>query len=154
MPKHKQKETRPCYLLTRPNLREKAVWKRTPSEYSLDKLDMTFSDKKYAIEYILDQGAKENIYFLSFGKDWKNEYYVPHTTYIGALIQSKWANAYKVGKDGSLTEVLEKYEKYVRNSPELMSSLHELTGERLGCWCERVNECHAGVLIRLYKEFV
>ena len=81
MPKQKQKETRPCYLLTRPNLREKAVWKRTPSEYSLDKLDMTFSDKKYAIEYILDQGAKENIYFLSFGKDWKNEYYVPQTTY-------------------------------------------------------------------------
>ena len=83
MPKHKQKETRPCYLLTRPNLREKAVWKRTPCEYSLDKLDMTFSDKKYAIEYILDQGAKENIYFLSFGKDWKNEYYVPQTTMHG-----------------------------------------------------------------------
>ena len=94
--------------------------------------------------------SDENRMFLYVGRK------MPHfmTSGLGALIQSKWANPYKVGKDGSLTEVLEKYEKYVRNSPELMSSLHELTGERLGCWCERVNECHAGVLIRLYKEFV
>ena len=70
-----------CYLLTRSNLCEKAVWKRAPSDSSLEKLNMTFADVKFAFEYIQTQGNKDNVYYTSYGKNWKNEYYIPSEKY-------------------------------------------------------------------------
>jgi hypothetical protein len=65
--------------------------------------------------------------------------------------KSKWANPFKVGKDGTLDDVLEKYEKYVRENQELMDSLEELNGMTLGCWC-KPNGCHGVVLVKLFNE--
>lgn len=62
------------------------------------------------------------------------------------LPQSKWANPFKVGYDGTLEEVLEKYEAYVRRHPSLMSALPELQGKVLGCFCKQQKKCKDGVI--------
>ena len=72
-----------------------------------------------------------------------------HDSYIGR--GSKWGNPFIIGKDGNREEVIEKYEKYIRNKPELLKDLIELKGSRLGCFCWP-NHCHGHVLIELIEE--
>ncbi len=69
----------------------------------------------------------------------------PHV-YIGR--PSKWGNPFVIGRDGSREDVVRKYEEWVKEQPHLMSSLHELKGKNLGCWCAP-QACHGDVLIRL-----
>jgi len=69
--------------------------------------------------------------------------------YIGR--PSKWGNPYSIGKDGDRAEVIEKYRKYILNSPELLKALPELKGKRLGCWCFPL-PCHGDVLVELVEE--
>jgi len=71
-------------------------------------------------------------------------YYVPGT------LKSKWANPFKVGKDGTLEEVIEKYRHYVLSNPKLVRDLPELKGKELGCWC-KPNLCHGDALVDLLK---
>lgn len=86
--------------------------------------------------------------------------YELHDIYIGRksamFPQSKWANPYTIGKDGTREEVIAKYEDYVRKNPILMQSLEELRGKVLGCWCKNPKypdtPCHGDVLVRLLKE--
>jgi hypothetical protein len=67
----------------------------------------------------------------------------PYDVYIGrAMYQggwrlpaSKWANPFRIGPDGTRRDVLEKFERYLRDSPSLLRDLPELEGLRLGCWC-------------------
>ena len=73
-----------------------------------------------------------------------------YDVYIGR--PSKWGNPYVIGKDGTRAEVIAKYESYIRNSPELVSSLHELKNRVLGCWCDPL-PCHGNILIKLLKEY-
>jgi len=63
--------------------------------------------------------------------------------------RSKWANPFTLSQYGISS--LEMYENHVRNSPELMDSLSELTGKILGCWC-KPGPCHGDILIKLWKE--
>jgi len=69
--------------------------------------------------------------------------------YIGR--GSKWGNPFIIGKDGDRNEVVEKYEKYIRNKPELLKDLTELKGKRLGCFCFP-HKCHGDILLKLLKE--
>ena len=69
--------------------------------------------------------------------------------YIGR--PSKWGNPYAVGEDGTRSEVIRKYEWWIRKQPHLMNSLHELKGKTLGCWCAP-KACHGDVLVKLVKE--
>jgi len=64
---------------------------------------------------------------------------------------TKWGNPFKIGKDGNREEVVEKYEKWIRNHPKLLKCLPELVGKRLGCWC-KPKVCHGDVLLKLMKE--
>ncbi len=64
------------------------------------------------------------------------------------LKQSIWHNPFKEGRDGTLEEVIAKYEAHVRDSPELMHRLPELRGKVLACWCAP-GPCHGDVLLRL-----
>ena len=66
--------------------------------------------------------------------------------YIGR--PHKWGNPFEVGKDGSREEVIEKYRDWIQTQPQLLSSLHELKGKTLGCWC-KPKECHGDVLAEL-----
>jgi hypothetical protein len=69
----------------------------------------------------------------------------PYDVYIGR--GSKWGNPFKIGRDGNRKEVIEKYENYLLNSPELMRDLQELKGKRLGCYCKPL-PCHGDILVK------
>lgn len=69
---------------------------------------------------------------------------------------SVWGNPFKVGRDGTLAEVLAKYRAHVLGSPDLLVQLHTLRGKVLGCWCcdgdastPSPAKCHAQVLAEL-----
>jgi len=72
-----------------------------------------------------------------------------HDVYIGR--GSIWGNPFILNKDGDRETVIKKYEKYIRQSPDLLIHLHELKGKRLGCFC-KPKACHGDVLIKLIKE--
>jgi hypothetical protein len=69
-----------------------------------------------------------------------------YDVYIGR--PSKWGNPFEIGKDGTREEVIEKYELWLRDQPDLIRSIPELSGKTLGCWCAP-KECHGDVLVRL-----
>jgi hypothetical protein len=64
------------------------------------------------------------------------------------LKSSRWGNPFVIGRDGTRAEVIRKYKAWVVRQPELMASLHELKGKRLGCWCGG-KACHGDVLVEL-----
>lgn len=70
--------------------------------------------------------------------------------YIGR--PSKWGNPFKIGKDGTRDEVIDKYEQWIKTQPNLMKALEELKGKTLGCWCAPTLRCHGEVLRKLYNE--
>lgn len=76
-------------------------------------------------------------------------YAPPETVYVGR--PGKWGNPFEIGKHGTRAEVIAKYEKYLRNRPDLMEALPELKGKLLGCWCAP-KPCHADVLARLANQ--
>lgn len=65
--------------------------------------------------------------------------------YIGR--PSKWGNPFVIGRDGTRSEVIEKYEQWLLTQPQLLADLHELRGMTLGCWCAP-RACHGDVLAR------
>ena len=75
----------------------------------------------------------------------KDEYDI----YIGR--PSIWGNPFVIGRDGNRSEVIEKYEGYIRQTPRLLKLLPELKGKRLGCYCAP-KPCHGDVLVKLIKE--
>ena len=82
--------------------------------------------------------------------DW-NSY--PQNTYIGRtnpylqVPSSIFANPYKIHNSDRET-VLKQYENYIRNSPHLMSKIHELDKKNLGCYCFP-QRCHGNILIKI-----
>lgn len=84
---------------------------------------------------------------------------VPFDVYIGRrftrggwdLPESKWANPYCIGRDGTREECLQKYRAYLQTRPDLLAALPELTGLTLGCWCHP-EPCHGDVLVSLWRE--
>ena len=81
----------------------------------------------------------------------------PHDIYIGR--PSKWGNPFtlSIGERAEYSEhvtrseVIAKYEEWIRNQPELLSQLHELDGKTLGCWC-KPKACHGDILVKLIHE--
>jgi hypothetical protein len=72
-----------------------------------------------------------------------------YDVYIGR--PSKWGNPFEIGKDGTRTEVIEKFRNYITSSPELLRQLPELEGKTLGCWC-KPSPCHGDVLVELAND--
>ena len=69
---------------------------------------------------------------------------------------SPFANPFKIGKDGTIEEILKKYESHIinklNNSPELVNTLLSLKNKNLGCWCAP-KPCHGDILIKLIKKY-
>lgn len=65
---------------------------------------------------------------------------------------SKWANPFNL-KSYPRGTSLPMYREYVKEHPELLSSLHELSGKTLACWCHP-EPCHGDVLIELFNEYL
>lgn len=70
----------------------------------------------------------------------------PFDVYVGR--PSIWGNPFVVGRDGTRTEVIAKYETWLANQSELLAALPSLRGKTLGCWCAP-KPCHGDVLLRL-----
>jgi len=70
------------------------------------------------------------------------------TDTILRLLRSKWANPFKIGRDGTRAEVISKYCDHLLSAPELMAALPELRGKDLACWCSP-EPCHGEVLLEL-----
>ena len=71
----------------------------------------------------------------------------PNAVYVGR--PTRWGNPFKVGVDGTLGEVIEKYriwlEGRLKEDPDF---LNPLKGKDLACWCPLDKPCHADVLLR------
>lgn len=69
---------------------------------------------------------------------------------------SEFANPFKLGKDGTREEIINKYEIYIKNKlnndPELIEKLLELKGKNLGCWCHP-EPCHGDILLQLIETY-
>lgn len=70
---------------------------------------------------------------------------------------SIFANPYKIGKDGTRDEIIEKYRKYItnriKNDQSFKKQLLLLKGKTLGCWC-KPEKCHGDVLLELINELM
>jgi hypothetical protein len=64
------------------------------------------------------------------------------------LRASKWANPFRIGRDGTRPDVIGKYRAWLLAQPELMAALAELRCRDLACWCAP-EPCHADVLVEL-----
>lgn len=74
--------------------------------------------------------------------------YVGRANPARGLAESIFANPYKIGRDGTREQVIERYLEHVLGRQELLLRLHELRGRRLACWC-KPKPCHGDVLIEL-----
>lgn len=70
--------------------------------------------------------------------------------YVKGAVGSKWQNKHKVKALG-IDKCLREYENDIKCNPDLMSSLCELKGKTLGCWC-KPNKCHGDILVKLIEE--
>ena len=71
----------------------------------------------------------------------------PDVVYVGR--PSKWGNPYIIGKDGNRKKVIDKFWRYVLESPTLMKEIkEELKGKDLVCHCAPL-PCHGDVLLEI-----
>lgn len=69
------------------------------------------------------------------------------SVYIGR--PSKWGNPFKVGKDGTLDDVIIKYIDYIKKNHQLIAEAkQELKGKSLACHC-KPSVCHADLLLAI-----
>ncbi len=79
-----------------------------------------------------------------------------YDVYIGravpeaGLAASKWGNPFIMqdDSDAERTRAIDEFRAWIVEQPELMASLDELRGLRLGCWCAP-KPCHGDVLAEL-----
>jgi hypothetical protein len=79
--------------------------------------------------------------------------YAPGNVYIGRdyaeFADEGWGNPFHVGKDGDRAEVLDKYRAWATTNEYLLKRVHLLKDKTLGCWCDRPEVCHGGILAEL-----
>ena len=71
----------------------------------------------------------------------------PFDVYIGR--PSKFGNPFVIGKDGTRTEVIEKYRRWISKRPDLITAAKTtLKNRRLGCYCAP-EPCHGDILAEI-----
>jgi hypothetical protein len=78
----------------------------------------------------------------------------PGSVYVGRdkrYGDAKWGNPFRIGKDGTREEVIEKYRAYYASNEQLKRDLHELCGKDLACHCAPL-ACHADMLLWLARD--
>lgn len=68
------------------------------------------------------------------------------------LTGSKWGNPFVMADDSDAERdrAIAAYREWIVTQPELIDSLEELRGRRLGCWCAP-KRCHGDVLVELLE---
>ncbi len=64
------------------------------------------------------------------------------------LPKSKWANPFRIGRDGTREQVIAKHRRWLPTQPHLIAALDELRGRTLGCHCAP-EACHCDTLVEL-----
>ena len=68
---------------------------------------------------------------------------------------SPFCNIFKVGRNGTRDEVIEKYRVYIirkiEDEPSLNNILKNMKGKNLGCWCHP-EPCHGDILLELIND--
>ncbi len=64
------------------------------------------------------------------------------------LPSSKWANPFRIGRDGTRQQVIAKHKSWLPTQPHLIAALDELRGRTLGCHCAP-DSCHCDTLFEL-----
>lgn len=64
------------------------------------------------------------------------------------LSASKWANPFRIGRDGTREQVIAKHKRWLPAQPQLLAALEELRGQTLGCHCAP-RACHCDTLLEL-----
>lgn len=72
------------------------------------------------------------------------------------LVDSIWANPYKITETQSREQVLDLYSKYIgeklESNPSMIDELIKLKGKKLGCWC-KPECCHGDILLELIEKY-
>jgi len=76
----------------------------------------------------------------------KNPRKHPGSVYVGR--PTKWGNPFVIGKDGSRSEVIKKYEAWIHERGMEAEIRETLRGKVLACWCHPL-PCHADILARI-----
>jgi len=66
--------------------------------------------------------------------------------YVGRA--TKWGNPWRIGRDGTRAEVVNRYREWAETEPQASQIRAELRGKDLVCWC-RPLLCHADVLLEI-----
>jgi hypothetical protein len=70
--------------------------------------------------------------------------------YIGR--PSKWGNPFAIGRDGSRSDVVQKFKQYLDENPALKEAAKkELKGKNLVCFCAPLS-CHGDILLQIANE--
>lgn len=69
---------------------------------------------------------------------------------MGKWAGSPFANPFKVGRDGTRAQCIERYREYLLGKPELLALLPQLKGKTLGCWC-KPQDCHGDVIVEILE---
>ena len=64
---------------------------------------------------------------------------------------SKWANPFRMKRDGNREEVIRKYKAYFEQG-SIGADVEELRGKTLLCHCDRDQACHADVLLNALRD--
>jgi len=78
----------------------------------------------------------------------KYDVYIGRAVPRAGLKASIWGNPFKIGKDGTREDVMEKYLAWLLSNEELLGKLPELRGKVLGCWCAP-EACQGDILAEL-----
>lgn len=80
--------------------------------------------------------------------------YIGRTVPEAGLEASKWGNPFVMAdeSDAERERVIRAYREWIVEQPELMQSIGELRGLRLGCWCAP-KRCHGEVLAELAEKY-
>ena len=70
---------------------------------------------------------------------------------VDIMRPSIWGNPYRIGKDGTREEVIQKYRERLLSLPHLIKLAKErLAGKVLGCCC-KPQSCHGDILVELIE---
>ena len=85
----------------------------------------------------------------NIGKSAPAEYRNPPTDAVYVGRGSPWGNPFRIGREGTREEVIEKFERYaIKRLEREPYWLDPLRDKDLVCWCAP-ETCHADVLLRL-----
>ncbi len=135
--------------------KKKYVITNAPEEDDLHKTRLTAAESTYRVSFLLreykETDAPEPSDLVAHVKEERHDVYIGRKNVHGKrkFAASIWGNT---------TGSLDKYEEYVRSSPELLHQLASLKGKVLGCWHTVADRrkglvCHGDVLLKLIEEY-